>query len=253
MFEAGEPYHTKIKICGLRCREDIAYVNEAQPDFCGFIINVPQSIRNTTPDQVRALQELLRPEVAPVGVFRDAPVELVAELLRDGTIAAAQLHGCEDESYIRRLREQAGNTAVIIKAFSEKLLRQMMEESDSGKTFSSLPETQKPDGAANARQPSDSGTASSRLPAAANASSADYVLLDHGGGGTGQRFDWALAGQVRRPYFLAGGIGPENMIEAVRRLQPWALDLSSSVETDGRKDRAKIVAAVQTLREYEAR
>ena len=69
---------------------------------------------------------------------------------------------------------------------------------------------------------------------------ADYILLDQGAGGTGEPFDWTLVPPVRRPFFLAGGIGPENLRSAIGTLHPWAVDLSSSLETDGRKDRAKI-------------
>ena len=71
-------------------------------------------------------------------------------------------------------------------------------------------------------------------------SPADYILLDQGAGGTGEPFDWTLVPPVRRPFFLAGGIGPENLRSAIGTLHPWAVDLSSSLETDGRKDRAKI-------------
>ena len=78
---------------------------------------------------------------------------------------------------------------------------------------------------------------------AANASPADLVLLDNGRG-TGETFDWSLAGGVTRPCLLAGGLTPENIPEAVRRLHPFGLDISSGVETDGKKDCAKILAAV---------
>lgn len=81
----------------------------------------------------------------------------------------------------------------------------------------------------------------------ANQSSADYVLLDSGGG-SGVTFDWALLKKMQRPYFLAGGLGAENVAEAIRELQPFAVDASSSLETDGRKDRAKMTAFVQAVR-----
>lgn len=78
--------------------------------------------------------------------------------------------------------------------------------------------------------------------AAANASSADFVLLDSGNGGTGTVFDWQLLSGIRRPYFLAGGLNPENAEEAVRALQPYAMDVSSGIETDGLKDETKMTA-----------
>ncbi|MCC8066368.1 MAG: phosphoribosylanthranilate isomerase [Clostridiales bacterium] len=201
----------KIKICGLSRPEDIDSVNEARPDYCGFIINVPKSIRNTSPDQVRSLRAGLSPEIIPVGVFRNEPVETVAKLLLDGTIGVAQLHGNEDEAYIQRLRTFGDFT--IFKAF---------------------------------RVP-DFDAEWARM---VNESSADLVLLDNGSGGTGETFAWELAEQIHRPFLLAGGIGPDNLTEALDQLHPWGLDMSSSVETDGKKDRKKILAAVRKVREW---
>lgn len=197
---------TKIKICGLTRSCDVRYVNEAKPDFCGFVINVPRSRRNASPDTVRALVRELDKSVLPVGVFVDSPPELVAGLLEEGTIGMAQLHGSEDESYIRALRNRTSKP--IIQAFRM-----------------------------------DCMAAAER----AAHSSADFVLLDSGGG-TGKAFDWSLAQRIGRPFFLAGGLTPETIPQAVRVLHPFAVDLSSGVETDGRKDKAKILAAIQTVR-----
>lgn len=68
----------------------------------------------------------------------------------------------------------------------------------------------------------------------------DYILLDQGAGGTGEIFDWDLVPPVKRPFFLAGGLAPENLRTAIAKLHPWAVDISSSLETDGKKDPAKI-------------
>lgn len=81
----------------------------------------------------------------------------------------------------------------------------------------------------------------------ANASGADLVLLDNGWG-TGERFDWTLAGGIRRPFMLAGGLTPQNVGEAVRAFSPWGVDMSSGIETDRRKDPRKIKAAVAAVR-----
>jgi len=220
---SGNP--VKIKLCGLSRPVDIDSVNEAKPDYCGFIINVPKSIRNTTPDQVRALRKNLSPEIIPVGVFRNEPVENVAELLLDGTIQVAQLHGSEDEDYIRRLR--AYGTFFIIQAFRVPI----PEEISDIRTRS--PEKVLSDWAD-----------------MVNKSSADLVLLDNGGGGTGKTFEWTLANQIQRPFLLAGGIGPDNITEALDQLHPWGVDMSSSVETDGKKDRKKMLAAVSRVRAW---
>lgn len=83
---------------------------------------------------------------------------------------------------------------------------------------------------------------------AAKASTADYVLLDNGKG-TGEPFDWRLLKGFGRPYFLAGGLTPDTIPHAIRRLNPYALDLSSGLETDGAKDPEKIAVAVRAVRE----
>ena len=74
-------------------------------------------------------------------------------------------------------------------------------------------------------------------------SSADLVLLDNGQG-TGRTFDWSLARDVRRPFVLAGGLGPTSVAQAVREVRPWGVDMSSGVETDGTKDPNKMRVAV---------
>ena len=199
---------TRIKICGLTRPEDVRYVNTAKPDWCGFILNFPSSRRNVTPEQARALRAGLDPDIRPVGVFVDRPVEEVAALLNRGVISVAQLHGREDNAYISVLRTLAPG-CVVWRAF------QLRSQADL---------------------------------AAADASGADLVLLDNGRG-TGQTFDWSLAGSVHRPFLLAGGLTPESIPRAVAALRPYGLDLSSGVETDGVKDPAKIQAAVTAARE----
>lgn len=84
----------------------------------------------------------------------------------------------------------------------------------------------------------------------AGESSADLLLLDNGAG-TGQSFDWALIGETRRPWILAGGLGPDNVGEAARRLRPFAVDLSSGAETDGWKDPEKMRLCVEAVRKAE--
>ena len=87
-------------------------------------------------------------------------------------------------------------------------------------------------------------------------SEADYLLLDNGTG-TGEAFDWSLisdaeelmCGEAARPWILAGGLGPDNVAEAVRRFRPYAVDLSSGAETDGWKDPEKMARCVQAVRE----
>lgn len=83
---------------------------------------------------------------------------------------------------------------------------------------------------------------------AAYSCSADYILFDSGSGGTGKSFDWSILQDFGRPYFLAGGLNITNVSEAVSRLHPYAVDVSSGVETDGRKDDVKMAAFVNAVR-----
>lgn len=202
----------KIKICGLKRPEDIRAVNDTKPDYCGFVIEVPKSSRCVSREQVRELTAMLDEKIQPVGVFVNAPEKLVAQLLNEGTIAIAQLHGQEDDSYIRRLRELTGKP--LIQAFSIRSLE------DVERAVNSM---------------------------------ADYILLDQGGGGTGKTFDWSLVSAMKRPFFLAGGLSEENLEAAIRQVHPWAVDLSSSLETDGKKDAGKIRRAVEIIRKTTGR
>ena len=78
-------------------------------------------------------------------------------------------------------------------------------------------------------------------------STADYVMLDSGAG-TGRVFDWNLIQNIIRPYFLAGGLDADNVTDAVRWLQPYAVDVSSGIETGGLKDKSKMAAFVAAVR-----
>lgn len=80
-------------------------------------------------------------------------------------------------------------------------------------------------------------------------SPAHYILLDQGIGGTGEAFDWNLVPPVKRPFFLAGGLAPENLRAAIAALHPWAVDISSSLETNGKKDPEKIRRLFRMLRQ----
>ncbi len=81
----------------------------------------------------------------------------------------------------------------------------------------------------------------------AEKSAANYVLLDSGAG-SGAVFDWHLLKDIQRPFFLAGGLDAENVIDAIKTLRPFAVDVSSGIETDGKKDRRKMEAFVEAVR-----
>ena len=86
--------------------------------------------------------------------------------------------------------------------------------------------------------------------AEAKTCTADHILLDSGAG-TGNVFDWSVLRDVKRPYFLAGGLSPDNVGDAVRLLHPYAVDVSSGIETDGRKDEEKAAAFIAAVRKEE--
>ena len=196
---------TKIKLCGLRRREDVAMVNRAKPDYAGFVFAPGR--RQVTAEQAESLRRQLDPAIAAVGVFVNAPMETILSLVKDGTLKAVQLHGQESQSYLTELKKQV--SVPVIRAFSIH-------------SAADLEKAQK--------------------------SPADFVLLDNGAGGTGAAFDWSLFTSFDRPFFLAGGLRPDNITKAISRFQPYALDLSSGVETDGYKDKEKIIAAVAAVR-----
>lgn len=92
------------------------------------------------------------------------------------------------------------------------------------------------------------GIASSKDIDVANKSIADYVLLDAPGGGTGNIFDHKFLAEMKRQYFLAGGLGSDNVAELIGNYKPYAVDVSSKIETDGVKDLAKMKAFVNAVR-----
>ncbi len=195
----------KIKLCGLSRPCDIEAANGSKPDYIGFVF-ARKSKRYVSPESAARLKRMLDPGIRAVGVFVDEGPENVARLLRDGVIDIAQLHGAEEESYIRDLRRLTDKP--VIRAFRIETERDI---------------------------------------ALAEESTADGILLDSGAG-TGIAFDWGLIQNVKRPYFLAGGLSPDNVGLAVKRLSPYAVDVSSGIETDGKKDRMKMAAFVAAVR-----
>lgn len=201
---------TKIKLCGLSRDCDITYVNELHPDLIGFVF-AKKSHRYVNFEQAAHLRSLLDPSIQAAGVFVNEEPHSVASLLINGTIQIAQLHGKEDEDYMKTLRDLVGNQVSyqIIQAFRVESTEDIMR---------------------------------------ANQSSADYILLDSGSGGSGTVFDWSLLKDVTRPYFLAGGMNEETLKKALPDLKPYGVDTSSGIETDGFKDYTKMKRFVETVR-----
>ncbi len=198
---------TRIKCCGMFRTEDIAAINAAKPDYCGFVIDFPKSHRSISVEQAHKLRQQLDEDIQAVGVFVDKTPEFVADAAHNCKLDAVQLHGSEDEAYLQKLRTLTSTS--IIKAFK-------------------------------VRTPADLENA--------RTSSADFVLLDNGQG-TGESFDWDLLKNFDRPYFLAGGLTPETIPKAIERLHPFALDISSGIETNRLKDPNKIKQAVRRTKQ----
>lgn len=200
----------KIKICGLRTLADVQAVNEQLPEYTGFIFD-PSRKRYISPEQAEELRRRLDARIRPVGVFVNAGTEEIRRVLEICRLDMVQLHGQETDEEIRRLREEyKGRSGLcIVKAF------RIENEEDVRK---------------------------------AENSAADEILLDHGAGGTGESFDWSLLKNCRRRFFLAGGLTPDNVQLAIEEAKPYAVDVSSSLETDGRKDSCKIRRFVTAVR-----
>ena len=210
----------KIKICGLTRSCDIEAVNECLPDYAGFVF--AESRRRISPQTAFELREMLDSRIRSVGVFVDADSRFIADICLRDIIDIVQLHGNEDEEYIRTLRERTGKP--VIKAVRVRSRQDI---------------------------------------AAAERLSCDYLLLDafvHSQvGGTGEAFDWAMAvpntenDRISKPFFLAGGLNSRNILDAIEKVDPFGVDVSSGVETGGYKDRDKILEIVSMVRSYSRR
>ena len=197
---------TKIKLCGLSQENDILTVNELMPDLAGFVF-FKKSKRYTDPDRAELLRELLDPKIRSVGVFVDEDPEVISDLFKRHIFDIVQLHGSEDDEYIKRLSETV--RCPILKAFG------ISDERDVEK---------------------------------ARKSAADMVLLDYRTAGSGNTFDWDLIKDFERPYFLAGGLDSLKAASAVKELHPYGVDVSSGIETNGKKDRLKMTGFVYAVR-----
>ena len=210
----------KLKICGMRRSEDIGMANRYKPDYIGFVF--AESPRKVSFEQAKELSELLSDEIVPVGVFVNEHMKLIVDLFRDGIIEMAQLHGDEDEKYIRNLKDK------------------------------SIEETGKQIPVINAIEIKDGADYNDELLKWRDSAS-DYFILDSGKG-SGKTFDWSLIDKesefFKNSIFLAGGLNSENLALAIEEFNPFAVDLSSSVETDGFKDEEKIKEITEIMENY---
>lgn len=158
----------------------------------------------------KKLKDNLNSNIKSVGVFVNAPKEEILDLFNDGIIEIAQLHGTESEDYIIDLKESTNNELKIINAI------EVSNDTDLIKYDSS---------------------------------NADYLLLDSGKG-SGKTFDWSLIRKdLKKEFFLAGGLDSDNISEAIEEFDPYAVDLSSSLEVNGFKDKDKIKEIMEIIHE----
>jgi len=200
--------------------EDVDAINLYKPDYIGFVF--AKSKRQVTPDEAKRLSDKISPGIQKVGVFVDQSPELLASLLLKGTVDLLQLHGREDICYEDTLMGLLQDGGVenpeqyLIKAYRIR----------SREDFEKVGDTR-----------------------------CGYLLLDAYSdkceGGNGESFDWNLITQIKKPFFLAGGIGLHNVEAAIRDVSPYAVDVSSSLETDGYKDKIKIKEFMERIRSYE--
>ena len=203
---------TRLKICGLRRRQDVQYLNEFPPDYAGFILSEGFG-RSIVTGTFYELKSYLDKGIQTVGVFVNEPIAEIVRCAYNEELDVIQLHGEEDEGYIRALRE-------IFHGEIWKAVRVRTAEDIA---------------------------AADRLPV-------DKLVLDsfsaasHGGTGTLAPWEIIVQNRPQKPFFLAGGISPENAAQAIAEVQPFGVDASSSLETDKWKDREKIRAMVETVR-----
>ena len=203
----------KVKICGITNLPDGMAAAEAGADALGFVF-YDQSPRRISVEAAAAFIPQLPPFVIKVGVFVNAPADLVVRAIRECGLNLLQFHGDEPPEYCLQFG------LMSMKAFRIR----------------------------------DAASLQALLGYHTDAWLLDAYTPDKSGG-TGETFNWDLALEAQdwgRPIFLAGGLTPENVAEAVRRARPYAVDVSSGVEAvPGRKDHAKVRAFIQAAKAVE--
>ena len=233
----------RVKICGMRRLEDIEMANRHKPDYIGFVF--AESPRKVSYEQAKQLSNILSEDIVPVGVFVDEHMKLIVDLFKDGIIEIAQLHGDEDEKYIRDLKdksiEETGREIPIINAIE---IKDNGDKCTGDKGIGN-------NGAA--ENDDENGADFNDKLLEWRDSASDYFILDSGKG-SGKTFDWSLIDKdsefFRNSIFLAGGLSSENLLSAIEEFNPFAVDLSSSVETDGFKDEKKIKEIIEIIEDY---
>lgn len=208
---------TRVKVCGIRDTETAAVAAEAGADALGFVF-VEKTPRYIEPETAAQIMFALPPMVSSVGVVRDLSVDEFCDLEQRCPCELMQLHGSEADKTV------ASCGPGVIKAikFDAETI-----EADLRRWF--------------------------RL------AEVGAVLVDGSAGGTGESFDWARLAEaigvapVAKPVIVAGGLTPDNVGEAIAAVRPWAVDVSSGVESEpGVKDHGAIRAFCQAVRTADA-
>ena len=166
----------KVKICGLKTLEDIDYINEALPDFAGFIF--AESSRRISFNQAAKMKSKLNKNIKSIGVFVNEKTENIIKAAKEGIIDLIQLHGNEDNNYIKEIGSKL--KLQVIKAFkADSNLKYNIENTIADYVLI------------------DSGNKNQF-------------------GGTGQLFDWGLIPETDKKIFLAGGLNADNIIRAIK-------------------------------------
>ena len=197
---------SKVKICGLSRSADIEAVNRALPDFVGFVF--APSRRRVDAITAASLREKLDPRIKAVGVFVNDDLWSVAKICGEGLIDLVQLHGDEDGSYIRRIKDICGCHVIKAVGVGDRL---------------------------------------PALPVDADYLLFDTLSAHRGGTGKAFDWN-ILREYSDIPYFLAGGLTGKNVAGALKSLTPFCVDVSSGVETGGLKDAGKINEFVNIVR-----
>lgn len=197
----------EIKICGIRRREDIEIVNKYKPDYIGFIF--ADTKRYVEPEHAGELAGLLSGGIKTVGVFVNAPIDFVKKTVKTANLDVVQLHGEEDEEYIKSL----GGICEIWKAI------RVRDEADI---------------------PDFYGADKILLD--------KYVPNEYGGTGGRFDWSRVGTLKADKPIVLAGGLTKDNVRQGIEIFNPVCVDVSSAVETDGFKDENKIKEFIDTVR-----
>ena len=219
--------HTKI--CGIQCTEDALVASEAGADFIGLVFVPERRRRLEVPVAAEIVSEMraLVPEPPrAVGLFADQALDEVLDIISECSLDLVQLCGQESPDYCRQVTSRTG--AEVIKVLHIPA--------------SETVETVRGSGGMQGRiTPYLEGGCRVTLDR----------LVEGLQGGTGQSFDWQVAAELSRQdyqFLLAGGLTPDNVAEAVEQVQPWGVDVSTGVETEGKKDEEKIRAFIRNAR-----